>query len=103
MVLSDIDAICTKCKTKFNASPKRSFLGFQKLVCPNCQEKITYPLTKGYRITYQVIFVLMIIFIIGQFSQGQIGYPGGIGIAIIFALVRDRSIRKAVSNLEGGL
>jgi len=37
--------------------------------------------------------------IIGQFSQGQVGFPGGLGIAIIFALFRDRSISKEVSKL----
>lgn len=99
MALPEINAVCKKCKTKFNASPNRSFLGFQNLNCPSCQEPLTYPLTKGYRLTYQVILALMVISALGMLSQGQIGFPGGIGIAIIFALFRDRSIRKEVSKL----
>lgn len=99
MALPEINAICKKCGTQFNALPKRSFLGFQKFACPSCQEKLTYPLTKGYRTTYQVLFILMILAIVGQLAQGEIGFPGGIGIAIIFALFRDRSIRKEVSKL----
>ncbi len=99
MALSEISAICNKCGTQFNALPTRSFLGFQKLVCPTCKEKLTYPLTSGYRATYQVLFALMVLSIIGQFSQGQVGFPGGLGIAIIFALFRDRSISKEVSKL----
>ena len=99
MALEAVDAVCTKCNTKFNTIPKQSFLGFQKLECPSCNEKLTYPLTKGYRTTYWVIFVLMVLTIIGQFAQGKFGFPGGFGIAVMFALLRDRSIRKKISSL----
>ncbi len=96
MALSSIDAVCTKCSHKFNQAPKQSFLGFQKLTCPACQEKITYPLTKGYRTTYWVIFALMVLMIINAFVEGDIGYPGGLGLAVAFALLRDRIIRKRI-------
>lgn len=96
--LSPIDAVCTKCGTSFNQEPKRSFLGFQKLICPSCQAEVTYPLTSGYRTTYWVIIVLMTFMILNAFAQGGFGFPGGIGIAMIFALIRDKSIRKRVSQ-----
>ena len=98
MALDAIDAACTKCKTKFNSVPKQSFLGFQKLECTWCKENITYPLTSSYRTIYWVIFGLMILMIIGSFAQGEIGFPGGFGLAIIFALLRDKIIRKRVST-----
>ena len=98
MALSPIDAVCTKCSSSFNQIPKQSFLGFQKLTCPTCREKITYPLTSGYRTTYWVIFGLMILMIINAFSQGSFGLPGGFGLAVTFAPLRDRSIRKRISK-----
>ena len=99
MALTPIDAVCTKCNTKFNQLPKRSFLGFQKLVCTWCREEITYPLTKGYRTAYWVIFAIMVLTIIGAFAQGEFGFPGGLGLAVAFALFKDRSISKRVSKV----
>lgn len=98
MALSPIDVVCTKCGSKFNEVPRQTFLGFQKLLCPTCQEALTYPLTQGYRTTYWVIFGLMALTIILAYSQGNIGYPGGFGIAVTFALLRDRSIRKRIAH-----
>jgi phage FluMu protein Com len=98
MALLPMNAVCTKCNSKFTGIPKQSFLGFQKISCPACKAELTYPLTKGYRTTYWVILGLMIAIIINAFSQGGFGYPGGIGIAVIFALLRDRSIRKRLAS-----
>ena len=42
----------------------------------------------------------MILGIIGALSEGGIAGPGGFGIAIIFALIRDSSIKKKVKILE---
>jgi hypothetical protein len=96
--LSPIDAVCTSCGTGFNQAPKRSFLGFQKLTCPNCQIEVTYPLTSGFRTTYFFIIALMISMILYTFSQGGVGFPGGIGIAMIYALVKDWGIRKRIAE-----
>lgn len=94
MALSPIDCVCSHCKHQFTDIPKRSFLGFQKLNCPKCKEEVHYPLTSGYRTTYWVLLVIMILSIAGSFSRGEIGVPGGIGIAVVIALVRDWSIKK---------
>lgn len=100
MALSKTDAICTKCKKMFYSILTRSFLGFQNTTCPHCQEKLTYPLTTGYRTTYQILLGLMIVIILTQFGQGGFGYPGGIGLAIMYALYRDWSIRKSMRNAQ---
>jgi hypothetical protein len=98
MALDPIGTACSKCGTMFSQVPKRTFLGFQKLTCPTCQEHITYPLTSGYRTAYWILFVILIISVFNAFAQGGIGLPGGLGIAVIFALIRDRSIRKRVAK-----
>ena len=98
MALAAIDAICPHCEARFNALPKRTFLGFQKFVCPECKKNVVYPLTTGYRTTYWVLFVLMVLSIIGAFSRGEYGVPGGLGIAVAIALIRDRSIKIRVAE-----
>lgn len=96
MALSPINAVCSHCKHHFTGLPKRSFLGFQKLNCPECKEKVTYPLTSGYRTTYWVLLVFMVLSIVGSFSRGEIGLPGGIGIAVVIALISDWNIKKRI-------
>ncbi len=98
MALSPINVTCKKCNSKFTDVPKRTFIGFQKLVCPTCQEKLTYPLTSGYRATYWVLLVSMVANIFVAISQGGFVVPGLLGIAVLFALIRDRSIRKQVTT-----
>ncbi len=102
MDLKPIDAFCTKCRTKFTylMKPKKSFLGFQKLYCPTCKSKVLYPLTKGFRITYQIFFVWMLIAIAFTFSQGFIGLPSWIAVLVMIALFKDRSMRKRLAKIN---
>lgn len=100
MALSPIDANCPRCSTRFAAAPTRTFLGFQKMPCPNCKANVVYPLTRGYRITYWALFAVMLLSIAGALSKGEIGAPGGIGIAVTIALIRDASIMSRVKKLE---
>ncbi|MGA2527328.1 MAG: hypothetical protein ABSF79_12045 [Smithellaceae bacterium] len=100
MSLPAIDAVCQNCSRRFTEVPKRSFLGFQKVACPSCEKKSTYPLTSGYRATYWVLLALMVVGFIGTLSQGGIAGPGIFGIAIIIALIKDSSIKKKVKALE---
>src|ERR1019366_2826948 len=53
-------------------------------------------LTSGYRTTYWVLFILMVVGIVGTISQGGVAIPGGAGIAVAYALYRDWSIRKRI-------
>ena len=104
MTAPQIDAKCTACKFQFPlpSTPKRSFLGFQKLVCPACGASILYPLTTGYRVTYWVVFTGMMLSIVGAYAEGGIGVPGGIGLAVIAALFKDYLLRRQVKRLSSG-
>ena len=97
--LAQLNATCTTCKHQFISVPKRSFLGFRKLICPACGASVTYPLTRSYRITYWILFIFMILPIIGSYAQGEIGIPGGLGIAVAIALFRDYSIHQKVQRV----
>ena len=98
MSLDPIHVECDHCGTSFVATPKRTFLGFQRLTCKNCHAKIIHPLTPGFRITYWVIAVLLLIFIVNAFGSGGYAYPGGVGIAVLFAIYRDWTLRKRIST-----
>ncbi len=100
MALSQIDAVCRECHARFRGRPKRTFLGFQRLPCPNCSRKVIYPLTSGYRTTYWVFVALMILVIIINLASGNIVAPGLIGLAMIWALDKDRRVRKEVVAAE---
>lgn len=102
MATTEIKCICKKCNIEFSAIPKRSFLGFQKVICPStsCNTKLIYPLTSGYRTAYWILLVLMLLSFVGELSEGRVGFPGGIGIALIFALFKDRSIKKNTCEIE---
>ena len=97
--MKPINATCQACDSNFTAEPKRTFLGFQRLQCPSCSAKVVYPLTKGYRVTYWVLLIFMIFAIIGAFAQGGIGLPGGLGVAVLIALVRDWIIKRRVTKI----
>jgi len=85
-----IHSTCPHCENKFSSIPRRSFLGFQKLRCPTCQKfTVTHPLTLGYRIFYWVFITGMFTSIRNSFAEGKIGIPGGLGILISIAVVKD--------------
>ena len=94
MSLDPIQVQCDQCGSSFIAAPHRTFLGFQRLNCQNCQAKIVYPLTAGFRITYWAIAVLMLLFAVNAFKSGGYAYPGGLGIAVLFAIYRDWALQK---------
>jgi DNA-directed RNA polymerase subunit RPC12/RpoP len=91
---------CAKCKTEFEDKAKRSFLGFLLFTCPKCSEKITYPLTGGYRIIYWLVVIGLILYSISALSQGAIPIPGLLGIAAIIGLMKDHSLRNKIAEDE---
>ena len=95
---SQMEVVCTECHSTFNATPKRSFLGFLQFVCPKCNRKVVYPLTSGYRIFYWIVFTYMVIVSVVAFKQGGFAIPGLIGIAVIIALIKDTSIKRKVQS-----
>ena len=102
MAATKMKCICKKCNIEFSSIPKRSFLGFQKVICPSasCNTKLIYPLTSGYRTAYWILLILMLLSFLGELSEGRVGFPGGIGIALIFAIWKDRSIKKNTCEIE---
>jgi len=100
MALAEVDAVCRWCHRGFREQPKRTFLGFQRFVCPHCSREVLYPLTSGYRTTYWVFVGFMILVIIVNLAAGQIAFPGLIGLAMIWALDRDRRLRKEVASAQ---
>jgi len=100
MALPEVDAICRSCHLAFREQPKRTFLGFQRFICPHCSREVLYPLTSGYRTTYWIFVGFMTLVIIMSLAAGQIAFPGLIGLAIIWALDKDRRLRKDVANAQ---
>ena len=101
MPLPPINAVCTSCKHDFTAVPIRSFLGLQKLICPACSTEVIYPLTSGYRTFYWIVFAVMCLTVFSELTQGNLGYPGGLGFAVIIALYKDWSVRNRIWKLTG--
>lgn len=99
--MSKIFSVCQSCNSSFTTEPRKTFLGFQKLTCTFCGTEATYPLTRGYRITYWVTFGVMVATIINSVSEGQIGFPGGIGIAVLVALVIDWRLKRRIAFAPG--
>ena len=97
MGLKPMDAKCSACGAEFRSEPKRSFLGFQKLKCPTCQADVAYPLTRGYRISYWVIAVWMLIGLLGILPGGNILVTALLEVGAIVALVRDRQLHREVA------
>ncbi len=100
MALPETRVICTACRLRFVARPKRSFLAFQKFSCPACNATVIYPLTSGYRIFYQFAVVLMVLASLGALTKGDLPVPGLVGVAAIIALLKDRKIKKQVEQAE---
>lgn len=80
----------------FTDTPKKTFLGFQRLTCPNCKEDVVHPLTPGYRTTYWVILGFMTVGFFAALSQGSSAVPGGLSFAALITLVHDNAIKKRV-------
>lgn len=106
MELKEQKVICTKCDTRFEAKPKRSFLGFLKFICPKCKEKLIYPLTKGFTVLYWALAILLGLSFLGSLdniTRGEIVFPGGLGILAIggiIALIKNKSIKKSVQEAQ---
>jgi hypothetical protein len=83
MALQPIQIICNTCHHTSTEIP-HALSWFSKISCPHCHAQLTYPLTSGFRTTYAIFAVLIVLSIMLNLSQGQIGFPGLIGIAMIY-------------------
>ena len=96
----EIKATCNKCGIHFRDHPTLTFLGFQKLKCPNCSYATLLPLKPGYRITYWAILALMILAAINALSKGGVPVPGLLGIAVIIGIVKDIRLRRKLTAAD---
>lgn len=96
MSLEQIQVGCNHCGASFVATPTRTFLGFQRITCPNCRGQIIYPLTSGFRAAYWTIAILMLLLTINAFGSGGYAYPGGIALAVLYAVYSDWTLRKRI-------
>jgi DNA-directed RNA polymerase subunit RPC12/RpoP len=94
---AEIDAVCGECGTRFRGRPALTFLGFQRLQCPNCSQTVLLPLKKGYLITYWVILGLMVIGAIDGIAKGGIPFPGLLGIAALIGVGKDIQLRRKLA------
>lgn len=94
------NVVCTACRQNFTAVPKKSFLGFQKFVCPACTKDVEYPLTSGYRVAYWFFFALMALTIFNEGLQGNIGLAVVLGIGCAVALIRDRTVKNRIRRFS---
>jgi DNA-directed RNA polymerase subunit RPC12/RpoP len=84
--------VCTNCYTAFRRDglPKRSFLGYERLTCPECTHRIKYPLTNGYRLFYRCFIVIVPLICVAMFYfGGSVALPGLAWFAALFALSND--------------
>ena len=51
-------ATCPHCQYSFQGVARKSFLGFQKFTCESCHKPFSYPLYRGYRITYWLLLAV---------------------------------------------
>jgi hypothetical protein len=100
MAAVEQDAVCTHCKKRMRAVPKRSFLGFPKFTCPSCSKIFLYPLTKGYRILYWVFIAIFSAISLAALLAGKIAFPGALVIVGAIAIAKDFSIKSQVALAE---
>jgi hypothetical protein len=55
----ELEVLCGRCGFKFRSQPTLTFLGFQRLQCPHCSQKLRLPLAPGFRLMYGGIFGLL--------------------------------------------
>jgi hypothetical protein len=97
MALPEMSVVCTNCKTRIRARPQRTLLALLKFHCFSCRQDFLYPLTSGYRKTYWLLVIFMVIAIVAMFAHGQIGFPSLLTAIAAAGLYKDASIRKQVA------
>ena len=55
---------CPHCQHQYEDVARKSFLGFKKFVCHGCHEAFSYPLFRTHRITYWVLLVIAVAFML---------------------------------------
>ena len=99
MALTPIEGVCRSCGSRFSGIPRRSFYGFQELVCPECKKETTYPLTSGFRITYWIVLVYLVVVSIDDMNQGRHSFlVTTLAIVLVLAIARDWIVRRDIRS-----
>ena len=90
--------VCTECQSTFDLQVPRyaSLLGFERIWCPHCGHRFRYPLFKGARIAWIVVFVCGLCASANAFQTGFIVIPGLLWSASVGALASDAVLRRKV-------
>jgi hypothetical protein len=70
----------------------RTFLGFRKYRCSDCQEELVAPLSRRRKIFYGAFLALSGVACAGMLAVGYIPLPGIIPVLTAYALVRNRDL-----------
>ena len=80
--------LCLHCRETVTPQekPKRTFMGFAKLLCPLCKKESKCPLTPGYTAVYGILLAGNVLFVLYALSQGGFT-PNPIGIIVLIFVV----------------
>lgn len=94
---NDNQVICLHCFKTIPPSnpPKRDFLGFAKVVCPNCKLESNYPLSAAYYLLYLVLLVGNTCYLFYVLSQGSrfTLHPFGLVVFVLIAIALAKNSR----------
>jgi DNA-directed RNA polymerase subunit RPC12/RpoP len=83
--------------------PRRSFMGFFKVICPNCKKEFRYPLSPGYTACYWILLIGNIVWALYLISQGRFG-PNPIGLVVlifvIISLFKSSKLKREIDQLK---
>ena len=83
------------CRHEDRLDVGRTFLGFRRTRCTDCQVEAIAPLTRRRKITYWVVLSAIGIVMLGMLFMGWIPIPGVLTILLVYALVRNRDVEAA--------
>jgi len=100
--------VCVHCYLGQERPLKRTFLGFFKFTCRECDEESKYPLSTGYRVIYGLsILSLAVLFFGGRAPCAVLSFGGAIALAYDFgirrrandAIAKERSMGEVVADV----
>jgi len=97
--------LCPSCMSMVEVSvkPKRSFMGFFKVICPNCKKEFRYPISSGYTAFYWILLIGNAVWALYLISQGRFGVnPIGLIVCIfvIISLVKSSKLKREIDQLK---
>ena len=98
--------VCTNCKTvvELSTKPKRSFMGFFRIQCPECKKEFRYPLTTGYEVVYWLLLIGNVLWISSIVARGNTVIPNPVGIVVlvyvIVSLLKSSQLKRQIAELD---